>query len=85
MATLTAPFRWLLIGIIRLYQWVISPLIGPRCRFHPSCSEYAIEAIKIHGIVKGGWFTSKRLLKCQPLHPGGYDPVPPSHQTKEID
>lgn len=85
MATLTAPIRWLIIGLIRLYQWVISPLIGPRCRFHPTCSHYAIEAINRHGVLKGGWLACKRLLKCQPLHPGGYDPVPPVHQTKEID
>lgn len=82
MASITKPVRWLIILLIRGYQLFISPLIGPRCRFTPTCSQYAIEAIKVHGVIKGGWFALKRLLKCQPLHPGGYDPVPPAHQTK---
>lgn len=82
MATFTAPVRWLMIAFIRLYQWGISPLIGPRCRFSPTCSNYAIEALKVHGVIKGSWLASKRLLKCHPLHPGGYDPVPPAHKTK---
>ena len=68
--------RWLLIGPIRAYQLVISPLIGPRCRFYPTCSSYGIEAIQRHGPVKGGWLTLKRIAKCHPLHPGGIDLVP---------
>jgi hypothetical protein len=69
--------RWLLIAPIRAYQLVISPLLGPRCRFYPSCSQYGIEAIQLHGPLKGGWLTLKRIGKCHPLHPGGIDLVPP--------
>ncbi|HET7922777.1 MAG TPA: membrane protein insertion efficiency factor YidD [Gammaproteobacteria bacterium] len=68
--------RSLLIALIRAYQLVISPLLGPRCRFYPSCSAYAIEAIAQHGALRGGWLSLKRLLRCHPLHPGGVDPVP---------
>jgi len=68
--------RSLFIGIIKLYQILISPLLGPNCRFHPTCSHYAIEAIAKHGIVKGGYLSVRRLIKCQPLHEGGFDPVP---------
>ncbi|WP_255856006.1 membrane protein insertion efficiency factor YidD [Marinobacterium rhizophilum] len=68
--------RWLLIGPIRVYQLVISPLIGPRCRFYPTCSSYGIEAIQLHGPAKGGWLALKRIAKCHPLHPGGIDLVP---------
>lgn len=67
----------LLIGLVRVYQRVISPLLGPHCRFHPSCSQYAIEALRRFGIVKGSWLAMKRILKCHPLNPGGDDPVPP--------
>lgn len=66
-----------LIGAIRFYQLFISPLIGPRCRFTPTCSCYGIQALKTHGAVKGSWLTVKRILKCHPLNVGGYDPVPP--------
>lgn len=66
----------LLIGLVRLYQYLISPLLGPRCRFHPSCSHYAIEAVETHGAWRGGWLALRRLLRCHPWHPGGYDPVP---------
>lgn len=77
MASPVSPFAWLAIGLIHLYRWVISPLIGPRCRFTPTCSLYAIEALKAHGFVKGCWLSGKRLLKCHPLNEGGFDPVPP--------
>ena len=70
------PFKWLLIVPIRLYQWLISPLLGPRCRFYPSCSHYTIEAIETHGVVCGTWLGLKRVLRCHPGHPGGVDPVP---------
>ena len=66
----------LLLGLVRLYQYLISPLLGPRCRFHPSCSHYAIEAIERHGALRGGWLAARRLGRCHPWHPGGYDPVP---------
>jgi putative membrane protein insertion efficiency factor len=77
--------RWLLIGSIRAYQLVISPIIGPRCRFYPSCSSYGIEAIQLHGPAKGGWLTLKRITKCHPLHPGGVDLVPGHCATKSVD
>ena len=63
--------------LIRLYQWTVSPLLGPRCRFHPSCSHYAHEAVGLFGVLTGGWLAIKRLLRCHPWHPGGLDPVPP--------
>lgn len=61
---------------IYFYRYFISPLIGPRCRFYPSCSTYAVEAIKIHGAIKGGYLAFKRILRCNPLNEGGEDPVP---------
>lgn len=63
-------------GIIRFYQIVISPLTPPTCRFYPTCSHYGLEAINRFGPVKGSWLTIKRIVKCQPFHPGGFDPVP---------
>ena len=66
----------LLILALRAYKRFISPLLGPRCRFVPSCSEYAMDAIALHGAGRGGWLTLRRLGRCHPLHPGGYDPVP---------
>jgi len=65
-----------LIALIRVYQWTLAGLLGPCCRFHPSCSNYWIEAIRAHGALRGVWLGSKRLLKCHPWHPGGFDPVP---------
>ncbi|MDO9600174.1 MAG: membrane protein insertion efficiency factor YidD [Azoarcus sp.] len=69
--------RWLLRGLIRGYQLFISPLLGPRCRFYPTCSHYALEAIDTHGALKGSWLALRRVLRCHPWHPGGLDPVPP--------
>lgn len=66
---------------IRGYQLVISPLLGPRCRFHPSCSQYAIEALQTHGVARGTWLALRRILRCHPLHPGGHDPVPPARRS----
>lgn len=68
--------RNILIFIVRFYQKFISPLKKPCCRFVPTCSEYAVEALKKHGVIKGLYLTFKRILKCHPLHKGGYDPVP---------
>ncbi|MBD9354744.1 MULTISPECIES: membrane protein insertion efficiency factor YidD [Methylomonas] len=68
--------RFLLITLIKLYKYFISPLLGPRCRFYPSCSSYGLEAIQIHGAFKGSYLTLRRLLKCHPFHEGGIDPVP---------
>ncbi|QLE87651.1 MULTISPECIES: membrane protein insertion efficiency factor YidD [Shewanella] len=76
MAKNFSPLQWLATTLIRGYQTFISPMMGPKCRFHPTCSHYAIEAIQVHGFVKGSWFAVKRVLKCHPLHPGGEDPVP---------
>ncbi len=63
--------------LIRAYQWTVSPLLGARCRFYPSCSCYAHEALERHGVLRGTWLAAKRLLRCQPFCAGGYDPVPP--------
>ncbi len=63
--------------LIRGYQLAISPLLGPRCRFNPTCSNYGIEALRRFGMLKGSWLTAKRVLKCHPLHAGGDNPVPP--------
>ncbi len=67
---------WVMIGCIKVYQYTLSPLLGPRCRFWPSCSSYTIEAIQVHGPIKGGWMAVKRIVKCHPGSPGGMDPVP---------
>jgi len=67
---------------IKAYQYGISPLLGKNCRFHPSCSNYAIEAINRFGVIKGCWLASKRILKCHPLNAGGEDPVPSSKKEK---
>ncbi|MBS0017218.1 MAG: membrane protein insertion efficiency factor YidD [Arthrospira sp. PLM2.Bin9] len=69
----------ILIGLIRGYKSLISPVLPPACRFYPTCSEYAMEAIDRFGIFRGGWMAIARILRCHPLHPGGYDPVPPKH------
>jgi uncharacterized protein len=66
----------MLVALIRAYQRFVSPLLGPRCRFYPSCSQFAVEAIERHGPVKGGWLALRRIMRCHPLHPGGHDPVP---------
>ncbi|WP_245953207.1 membrane protein insertion efficiency factor YidD [Alteromonas aestuariivivens] len=68
--------------LIKCYQWIVSPMLGQRCRFHPSCSHYAIEALNTRGLIIGGWLSIKRILKCHPLHAGGYDPVPQEHKNK---
>ncbi|MDP3936056.1 MAG: membrane protein insertion efficiency factor YidD [Alphaproteobacteria bacterium] len=67
-----------LIGMVRLYQLGVSPFLGKRCRFYPSCSHYAVESLTVHGAFKGSWLTFLRLIKCHPFHPGGVDLV--SHQ-----
>ncbi|WP_420807510.1 membrane protein insertion efficiency factor YidD [Alteromonas flava] len=62
--------------LLKVYRMFISPLLGPKCRFHPSCSSYAIRALKVHGLFIGSWLSIKRIIKCHPFHPGGIDPVP---------
>jgi uncharacterized protein len=69
---LVLPLLWL----IRGYQLAIAPLLGPRCRFYPSCSEYSMESLRRHGVLRGLWLTVRRIVRCHPWHPGGYDPVP---------
>ncbi|MBB3869629.1 membrane protein insertion efficiency factor YidD [Geobacillus sp. NFOSA3] len=71
----------LLISFIRFYQIFISPLKPPTCRFYPTCSHYGLEAVKRFGAIKGGWLTIKRILKCHPFHPGGFDPVPEKQEN----
>ena len=66
----------LAVVLIKLYQKIISPLLGANCRFYPTCSQYALEAIEKYGFFKGGWMALRRILRCHPFHPGGYDPVP---------
>jgi putative membrane protein insertion efficiency factor len=68
--------RRALVLVIRGYQKVISPALPPSCRFYPSCSQYAIEAIARHGALRGSWLAARRLARCHPFHPGGVDPVP---------
>ncbi len=68
--------RTILIGFIRGYQLLISPVLPPSCRFFPSCSEYARQAVSKHGAGKGSWLSFRRLMRCHPFHPGGHDPVP---------
>lgn len=67
--------KFVLIYLLRAYKLLISPLLPPSCRFTPTCSEYAIEAIKKHGALRGTYLGARRLLRCHPFHPGGYDPV----------
>ena len=69
-------FQTVLVFLIRAYQYTLSPLLGPSCRFYPSCSEYAYQAIVRHGPGKGLLLAVKRILRCHPFHPGGVDPVP---------
>jgi uncharacterized protein len=65
-----------LIWLVRGYQLLISPFVPPSCRFHPTCSHYAIEALRKHGALKGAWLAVRRIVRCHPWHPGGHDPVP---------
>jgi putative membrane protein insertion efficiency factor len=68
--------KFLLIGLVKGYRVAISPLLMPTCRFYPTCSQYAIEAIETHGALKGSWLSAHRICRCHPFNSGGYDPVP---------
>lgn len=71
-----SPAGWILVGLLRAYRAVLSPIVGPACRFEPTCSRYAEEAVRRHGAMRGSALAVKRLLRCRPGAPGGYDPVP---------
>jgi hypothetical protein len=73
---------WPLIGLVRIYQATLSPFLGGHCRFLPSCSEYAIEALRTHGALRGGWLALRRILRCHPFGGSGYDPVPPPKDAR---
>jgi putative membrane protein insertion efficiency factor len=66
----------LLLLMLRGYQYAIRPLLGANCRFYPSCSDYALDAIERHGVLRGAWLALRRVARCHPYHPGGFDPVP---------
>ncbi|MBY5923468.1 membrane protein insertion efficiency factor YidD [Ferrimonas balearica] len=83
MAQALSPLQRVLILLVKGYQKGISPLLGPSCRFSPSCSHYAIGAISHHGVLYGSWLAIRRILKCHPLHPGGIDPVPPAKRGRD--
>jgi putative membrane protein insertion efficiency factor len=76
LSRLTWPLRMVPMGFIRLYQLVVSPLLGPGCRFHPTCSCYAMDAYRHHGVARGSWLTARRIARCHPWHAGGVDLVP---------
>ena len=71
-----SPLAHLLRGVVRAYQFVLSPILGRQCRFLPTCSHYAMEALETHGGIKGGWLAAKRIVRCHPFAAAGYDPVP---------
>lgn len=82
MAKIDSTPKKLAISFVKLYQKLLSPLLGNNCRFQPTCSNYAIEAINRFGVLKGCWLAAKRIIKCHPLNAGGDDPVPPLTKEK---
>ena len=83
MNTLTSMARRLFILLVKGYQLLISPFLGNNCRYYPTCSQYTIEAIELHGIFKGTWLGIRRISRCHPFHEGGIDPVPGSELEKQ--
>jgi uncharacterized protein len=77
------PAAQLGVGVVRVYQWTVRPFIGSHCRFWPSCSEYAVEALRMHGAARGSVMAAKRILRCNPWHEGGVDPVPEKHMREK--
>lgn len=75
--------KYVIIGFIHFYRKFISPIKPPTCRFYPTCSQYSLEAVKRFGAIKGSYLMIKRILKCQPFHSGGFDPVPEKHQKND--
>lgn len=71
-----SPAAVVIAGAVKTYQWTVRPLLGPNCRFHPSCSDYAVEALRTHGALRGGGLAARRILRCNPWNAGGFDPVP---------
>ena len=76
MKALAALSRRALVALLRAYQWLVSPLLGPACRYEPSCSQYALEAVERHGALRGSALAARRVARCHPLGDSGYDPVP---------
>lgn len=81
--TRAGPAARVLIAVVTGYRRWISPLLGPHCRFAPSCSAYTVQALRTHGALRGSWLGARRLLRCHPFHPGGHDPVPPVRRTAD--
>lgn len=75
----------ILVALLTLYRRLLSPMLGPRCRFFPSCSAYALEAVGTHGAAHGGWLALRRVARCHPFHPGGYDPVPSAQPVRRSE
>jgi len=78
-----SPLAHLLTFLVRFYRSAISPMYASSCRFEPTCSQYAMEAIRCHGAIRGSWLSIRRILRCHPFHPGGYDPVPCSEHSRD--
>ena len=79
------PLAFIISLPVRFYRVVFSPWVGHGCRYHPTCSAYAIEALRRHGVLRGLWLATLRILRCHPFHPGGYDPVPTPRQARRGD
>jgi uncharacterized protein len=79
-----SPAGWLLVVLLTGYRRFVSPLLGQRCRFYPSCSAYALEAVQVHGALRGSWLAVRRLSRCHPFHAGGLDPVPGTDREKGL-